>query len=404
MTWTAWAVLGLAFALPWVISVVAAIGQGIVHRRLLRRSRTLSSPARRWLEVVVRRSGLATRVEVHAALAEAYFPHVDTVGLSPRAADSAHPVHRAMVAHELGHATTAALHPALRTALPMARLATDGLPFAAAAAVFVGAHHTSPWMLLLGFGLVALTVVAHGVVLLDEGSASLRAWRWLDGDAELTATDRGACRTSMIGALSAYAAPLVGWLGVLAAAPWLGAVALSGGEPPAANPVDATGTWLLLLLAPFLLLHAGLVIAETVRPDPIKSSFHLELRQQRVHQWGFTAGICALLVAIGVSGWGQGAIFELALAMAVFTGLEPATVLLRALLLIPVLVSARLVGLSHVLDDAFDAPETTPDAPPQALANLWEHPPWFLRGARLLQLGWVPLIALVLVQAWVRVG
>ena len=117
-----WPSLLLLLALPWVAALLAALAQGLVHKRLLSRARTLSQPARRWLAAQALGQGMQTRIEVHAALAEAYFPHADTVGLSPRAAGSAHPVHRAVVAHELGHAATAGLHPLLRGALPEARV------------------------------------------------------------------------------------------------------------------------------------------------------------------------------------------------------------------------------------------------------------------------------------------
>lgn len=388
---------------PWAVGLTAALGQGVVQRHLLSRSRTLGAPARRWLEAFASRQGLSTRVEVHAALAEAYFPHADTVGLSPAAARSAHPVHRAVVAHELGHAATTARSPLLRGLLPAARLATDGLPFGVGAAFLVAVLHDSSTMLGLGLALLVLTVLSHGIVLVDEATASLRAWRWLRDDRELSPEDRDAVATSFLAALSAYAAPFLAWGALLLATPWLASLTLSGSGLPPAEPLDATGTWLLLLLGPALLLHAGLVLTETVRPEPVRSAFQLELRQQRVHQWGFTAGICALLVALGVAAWGEGPVFELAVALAVFTGLEPATVLLRAALLVPVLVLARLVGLGDALDAAFPTTDASGDAP-AALAALWEHPPWFLRAARLTQLAWAPLVLFVVLQSVARVG
>lgn len=400
-----WPSLLLLLALPWVAALLAALAQGLVHKRLLSRARTLSQPARRWLAAQALGQGMQTRIEVHAALAEAYFPHADTVGLSPRAAGSAHPVHRAVVAHELGHAATAGLHPLLRGALPAARLATDGLPFAVAAALLTGALLQSPGLLLLALGLGALTLLAHGVVLADESLASLRAWTWLRDDAELTAADRTACGQAMLTALGAYAAPALAWLALLVMSPLIASIALSGPALPPAEPLDATGTWLLLFLGPTLALHAGLVLVETVRPEPVKSAFQLELRQQRQHQWGFMAGICALVVALAVAGWGQGLLFEVALAMAIFVGLEPASVLLRAVLVVPVMIGARLVGAGPALESALAGPDVADDrAPPKALASLWESPPWFLRGARLLQLAWLPLVVLVVIEAVIRVA
>jgi len=398
-----WPPLLLLLAVPWVAALAAALAQGLVHKRLLAQARTLSQPARRWLQARAHGEGLSTRIEVHAALAEAYFPHADTVGLSPSAAGSAHPVHRAVAAHELGHAATAGLHPLLRATLPAARLATDGLPYAVAAALLTGALLHSPALLVLALGLGVLTVLAHGVVVLDESLASLRAWRWLQADAELTDADRSACGRAMLVALGAYAAPALAWAVLLALSPLVASIALSGPGLPPAEPLDATGTWLLLFLGPTLLLHAGLVLAETVHPDPVRTAFQLELRQQRQHQWGFMAGICALVVALGVAGWGQGLLFEVALMLAVFVGLEPASVLLRAVLVLPVLIGARAVGAGPALEAALSGPDVADDrAPPQALASLWEDPPWFLRGARLLQLAWIPLIVIVVAQALAR--
>lgn len=399
-----WPILLLLLALPWLASLGAALLQGVVHKRLLAEDRSLSHPARRWLAAQARGQGLSTRVEVHAALAEAYFPHADTVGLSPRAAESVHPVHRAVAAHELGHAATARLHPALRAALPAARLATDGLPYAVAAALLTGALVQSVPLLVLALLLGLATVAAHAIVLADEATASLRAWRWLDADAELTAADRRACQRAMLAAFSAYAAPALAWAGLVLLAPLLASLALSGPALPPAEPLDATGTWLILFLGPTLVLHAGLVLAETVRPEPVRSAFQLELRQTRQHRWGFMAGICALLIALGVAGWSDGLLFHVSLALAVFVGLEPASVLLRAVLIVPVLAGARILGLSESLEAAFEGPQVDGDrAPPRALASLWEDPPWFLRGARLLQLAWLPLVLLVVVEAVARV-
>lgn len=396
--------LAAVLCLPWVAGLAGMVVQSVLQKRLLTSSRTLSAPARRWLESQALRQGMSTRVEVHATLAEAYFAHTDTVGLSPAAADSNHPVHRAMVAHELGHAATAGLHPWLRSLLPAARLAIDGLPFGVAAMLLVGAAHDSPWLVGMSGLLLVATVLSQGVVLLDEGAASLRARAWLRADLELTDADVRACTRSLTAALSAYAAPAAAWGALLLAFPLISSWALSGPGLADANPLDATGTWLLILLGPALLLHGGLVIAETIRPEPVKSSFQLGLRQERHHRWGFTAGFCALLVAVGVAGWGQGLAFELALALAVFTGLEPASVLIRALLLLPAFFIARAVGLGPWMERTFEAPMGDEETVPTALASLWENPPWFLRGARLLQLAWVPLVVLVVMEAVGRVG
>ncbi|MFK7928343.1 MAG: zinc metallopeptidase [Myxococcota bacterium] len=402
----AWTLIPLVaiLAVPWVLGLLGMGIQGWLQQRWLRAGRSLSRPARQWLESRATRSGLSTNVEVHATLAEAYFPQTDTVGLSPTAAASAHPVHRAMVAHELGHAATAHLHPLLRTALPAARLAIDGLPFAVSAAILVGALHQSPWLLACGGALLCLTVLAQAVVVADEATASYRAWRWLQADTELTDADVRACTRSLVAALSAYAAPAVGWLALTLAWPLISAFALSGATLPAAEPLDSTGTWLLLFLGPALCLHAGLVVAETCRPEPVQSAFQLGLRQERQHSWGFTAGICALIIAVGVSGWGDGLLFEAALALAVFTGLEPASVLLRALLLLPVYFIAKAAGLGPWMERVFEPPSQNDEALPAAITALWEAPPWFLRGARLLQLSWVPLVAFVLVQAYLKGG
>lgn len=393
-------------ALPWLASVVAAMVQGLAHRALLRqRGRTLSHSARRWLDTLAERNGMKTRIEVHAGLVEAYFPHADTVGLSPAAANSSHPVHRAMVAHELGHAATASTHPALRALLPAARLAVDGLPHAVAAALITGALVHSLVLLGLAALLTLATVLAHGVVVADEAVASWRARAWLAADPELTDADRAACGKAMDIALGAYAAPAVAWLFLLVLSPAIGVLALSGSPVPSAEPLDATGTWLLLFLGPTLLLHAGLVLAETVRPDPVRTAFQLELRQQRQHQWGFMAGICALVIALGVAGWSDGLHFYIALALAIFVGLEPASVLLRAVLFVPLLILARPLGFGQMLEDAMAGPDVDGDhAPPKALSTLWENPPWFLRGARLLQLAWLPLLSIILVEAWMRVA
>ena len=68
-------------------------------------------------------------------------------------------------------------------------------------------------------------------------------------------------------------------------------------------------------------------------------------------------------------------------------------------------VGARLVGAGPALESALAGPDVADDrAPPKALASLWESPPWFLRGARLLQLAWLPLVVLVVIEAVIRVA
>jgi len=216
-----------------------------------------------------------------------------------------------------------------------------------------------------------MTVLAQAVVVSDEASASYRAWRWLRADPELTDVDIKACTRSLVAALSAYAASALGWLALTLAWPLIAAWALSGASLPAAEPLDSTGTWLLLFLSPALCLHAGLVIAETCRPQPVQSAFQLGLRQERQHSWGFTAGMCALIIAVGVSGWGDGFLFEAVLALAVFTGLEPASVLLRAAVLLPAYFIAKAIGLGPWMDRVFEPPSHGDEALPAAITPLW---------------------------------
>jgi Zn-dependent membrane protease YugP len=205
-------VLLALLALPWAAGLGAILLQGALHRRLLARERHLSTPARHWLRSAADAEGLAVHIEVHEALTEGWFPHARTVGLSPGAADSDHPVHRAMAAHELGHAATTTTLGGLSGLLPTARLLGSGLPFATAAAFVVAALHDSLLAAVGGAVLLGLTALTHGGILLDEALASRRAWAWLARDPELTPADRRACQRAFLTAAAAYATPAAGWL------------------------------------------------------------------------------------------------------------------------------------------------------------------------------------------------
>jgi len=257
-------------------------------------------------------------------------------------------------------------------------------------------------MVLLSASLATLAALAHGLVLTDEAGASWRAWRWLHQDPTLNGRDLDVCRTSILSALGSYAAPVVAWALVAALAAWWMPHALSADAVRAANPNDATGTWIFIFFVPILLLQAGYVVATVVRPEPVRSSFRLEMVAQRDNQWSFIAGLCVALLVLGLHDHLSGPAWVLALALAAFVAVGPASVLLRVLLIVPVLAVGNLFGLSERLEALWPSkqPDDTPS--PHAVVSLYENPPWYLRGGRLLQLAWLPLAAMVILQAVAR--
>lgn len=382
-------------AIPWVLAVAATFAHLEVQRRLLAAPGTVDRPAEAWLRAAAR--GLGTRIEVHSALPASYFPQVDTIGLPHEAAASLHPIHRAMVAHELGHARVAATHAGLRAAMPIARLLASAAPFATAAAFVVVSIGQHAWAVPFALALLATTAAAHTVVVADEAAASWLADRALRADRALSSATLAAARRGLLAALAAYAAPCVGWVALLAASPALVGLALHGHALPPAEPLDATGAWMVLFLSPFLLLQAGLVLAETVRPEPVASAFQLALRQERGQGWGFIGGLCAFAIAVPVAGWSDAPGFRIAVGLALFTAMQPLTVLLRAVVVTAVVAVAGLLGLD--VGGAATVPGTGRELhAPRALAALFERPGVALRVARLAQLAWVPLLVGV---AWV---
>jgi hypothetical protein len=88
--------------------------------------------------------------------------------------------------------------------------------------------------------------------------------------------------------------------------------------------------------------------------------------------------------------------------MALFAGLQPLTLLVRALAALALVGAATAVGLR--LDSLVGpGPATGRELhAPRALASLFERPGLAVRGARLAQLAWVPLIVAVFAVVWSR--
>jgi Zn-dependent membrane protease YugP len=385
-------------SLPWVFSAIAAVIQTRVHQRLTGRGQELAIPARRWVEALARRSALPTRIEVHPSLSEAYFPHADIVGLSPEAAHGVRPAHRAVVAHELGHAATLAAWPVFRTLAPLFRLLADALPHAATAAAVVAAIHGSPWMAWLTAVLVGATAVVWLGVAADEAAATRRAWRWLGADPHLGGEGRHLAFQALTAAFLAYAAPTGAWAGLALASPWWLAHLVGSSEVLVAQPLFAGGVFVVGVL-PFLALHTGLVCTEAIRPEPVASAFHLEQRAERDSSWAFTAGACVAVIAGSAMTNGTSVTFELCLAAALFVASGPASMAGRAALLLPIWLCTRALG-RWTDEPSWGTARGGAEDAPRALAGLWERPPWSLRAARLTGLAWVPLLAAISWIAW----
>lgn len=126
----------------------------------------------------------------------------------------------ATAAHELGHAIFHDDHPWLSSVLLAARGNANTCFFYGVGLLFGTVIAGDTHLRVLAFALVALAVVLHALVVVDEAIASTKARDFLRDD--LGDADQGRiARRHLHGALATYVSVLVAYVVPLAAAPWI---------------------------------------------------------------------------------------------------------------------------------------------------------------------------------------
>lgn len=166
-----------------------------------------------WLEEQIAARKLAVRVIVDPAAGDegdAYYPAAKTVVVSREVWDKHDASFWAVAAHELGHALVYRKSPALRALFLGARVAARALSHSAVMLLVGNVLYGLPLIDRLAFTLLWWSLGAHVILLVDEASASIVAYRVLAKDPRLEARGRrlGVLRIST--ALLTYVAGFVG--------------------------------------------------------------------------------------------------------------------------------------------------------------------------------------------------
>ena len=112
--------------MPWLLAAAAGLVQLQLQRRLEGQSYTpLDETAVDWVQKKLDSLRMKTSVEVQNDGLDGYWPDADCIRLSTLTACSVHPLHHAIVAHELGHALHTSAHASLRVILPAIRVASQ---------------------------------------------------------------------------------------------------------------------------------------------------------------------------------------------------------------------------------------------------------------------------------------
>ncbi|MFT7520192.1 MAG: hypothetical protein ACI9MC_002337, partial [Kiritimatiellia bacterium] len=248
--------------------------------------------------------------------------------------------------------------------------------------------------------LLAVALVADGIILVDEGWASSTAWRLLRQDGQLSASQMRRAGASLLGAMGAYVAGALARASVWLSLPWLLQTAV-GPVYTQTDVLSATELWLAVGLSLFLVVQAARVCFRLVRPK----------RLTRLSDLGphtFFEAMADVAGSVGALGlisllWDHpGPGLPFALLLASVPVLRPLGAVMSHIFLLPVQVMVReVVRASH--QDALLSEGVVPDdhlppvlhhAPPTLSLLLHNDRPWSARAVELLRISHVPLVAI----------
>jgi Zn-dependent membrane protease YugP len=371
-------------------AVLTALGLLWCRFDAARPSPRMPSRAGPWIEGWIRERGAIVAVEVVPADApDAYWPNVGTLALSERTWAGDQPRDWAIAAHELGHAETVASHPALPWVLPGARVVA-GLSWRLwIAALFAAALLSEPSVLGVALGALVTSILGTVVVCVDELVASRRARDILvEAGASRVAVRRAV--QAMRAAAGAYVLGGVGQALLLLGWPLISAVAV---VPPdaAVKAPSHLGIWLVLAMTPVVVVRAAQVLKQVVAPEPVPSELDLWALLARESQWEWACALGTLLMIAVLAPAMSGPVLAVAVAVALAAALGPIHAMLVAVVLLPGVLKRRFLGEPP----AVRWPRRAQDDVPQAMIAMWSDPPWYLRAAWLLPLGYLPLVGLL---------
>jgi hypothetical protein len=244
----------------------------------------------------------------------------------------------------------------------------------------VAAAYDHAGLLSVAGALCALAALVHGGIALDEAAASFTASR-------LAPRARQASRT-WLGAWSAYAMPVAGYVAILLGWSAVEVLALDGVAIQYVHYTASPGEMLVLVLIPIAALHVGLVTLQIARPDAVGTPFRLGHLLERDARWEGLLGLASLALVVLLADHGVGDLFVASVALASVTAAGPVSALLRALSLAPFVIWFR--------DDG-GAPAMHAEAPAAVMA-LYSRPPVALRAGRLVQLAYLPMMLVLIGQ------
>jgi hypothetical protein len=155
------------------------------------------------------------------------------------------------------------------------------------------------------------------------------------------------------------------------------------------------GIWLLLAVTPIVALRAGLASWQALAPEPVPSELDLWAILSREAKWEAVCavGVVAMVLALHGAVGGPAVAVAVALAATVATG--PVLGLVGALVALPVVVARRL---RRRRPERFPVLRRARDDVPEAMLAMWTDPPWYLRVAWLMPLGYLPLVSILAVR------
>ena len=382
--------------MPWLLAAAAGLVQLQLQRRLEGQSYTpLDETAVDWVQKKLDSLRMKTSVEVQNDGLDGYWPDADCIRLSTLTACSVHPLHHAIVAHELGHALHTSAHASLRVILPAIRVASQIAQKFAASFVIIGALYNSSLLFATGVAFTIIAAVLTGITLVDEGAASHRALHLLSWD--LPFESRQMVRRAMTMAWAVYASCFAGQLGLLLCVPWMRELALGGDRVVYAARPEAVETWVLLALLPLFILHTTQVFLQVAQPQPVRSEFRLTTMLVQDGQWEFITGTGVLVLIVFMHDFAYGAVFTFSVALAAVTTVTPAA----TLVLLPLVPTLALLGNgrrpTHRPSWVRHGRPTT-EHTNGALMRLYSDPPWYLRATWILRVAYLPMVVVLVTQ------
>ncbi|MBT3220131.1 MAG: hypothetical protein HN348_13660, partial [Proteobacteria bacterium] len=331
--------LVLLVSLPWLLAAVAGLVQLQVQRHLENQAYTaVEKTAASWAKQQLRSMNMKTSIEVQNDGLDGYWPDADCIRLNTLTACSVHPLHHAIVAHELGHAIHTSAHASLKVVFPAIRVATQITQKFAASFIIIGALYNSTLLFGTGVAFATVAAVLSGITLLDEGAASHRALELLPWD--MPYDSRQMVRRAMMMAWTVYASGFLGQLGLLFFVPSMRELALDGVRVGYAARPEAVETWLLLVLLPLFILHTTQVFLQVAQPQAVRSEFRLTTMLMQDGQWEFITGTGVLLLIVFMHDFAYGTVFTFSVALAAITTVTPAA----TLVLLPLVPTLALLG------------------------------------------------------------